>query len=50
MILAGVIQVRGRTKIARVFMYFTKWFAIAACRCLDVALKIAPWLQGTGVR
>jgi hypothetical protein len=37
-----------RTGVARVFMYLTKWHAIAACRSLNIALKIAPWLQGSG--
>ena len=26
-------------------MYLTKWFANAALRCIDVTVKVAPWLQ-----
>jgi hypothetical protein len=26
-------------------MYLTKWLTIAACRSLDIAMKIAPWLD-----
>jgi hypothetical protein len=31
------------------FMHLAKWLAIAASRCLDIALEIAPWLQRNGL-
>jgi hypothetical protein len=36
---------RIRNRIGRCFMYLTKWLAIAACRCIDITVKVAPWLD-----
>jgi hypothetical protein len=41
----ALIEWRVRNRIGRCFIYLTKWFANAALRCIDVTVKVAPWLQ-----
>jgi hypothetical protein len=41
----ALIEWRIRNRIGRCFMYLTKWLAIAACRCIDITVKVAPWLD-----
>jgi hypothetical protein len=41
----ALIEWRIRNRIGRCFMYLTKWFANAALRCIDITVKVAPWLD-----